>query len=165
MEKNTKASICKKCGRLETPEKIDYCPECGEKAYQCSRYEWFLQDSLSSALRASRRVFRIEPQYIIRDHRGFEWIWDLYVYVKGSSSFGGINMVIDIQGPNHKKQKIYSGPGGGYTRDDDKEWEIRKKAGNWEWRYFENDECQKRIVTITAGELADELCDLADTYI
>jgi hypothetical protein len=134
---------------------------------RCSRYEWFLSDAIRKHLQETGRNFRIKEQYKILDHRGFYWYWDLFVWIEGKSLFNGYGELIDVQGPQHSKQKKYSGPGGGYTRDYDKEWEVRQQRlhkQGIETRYINNDECKLRIVDHSAKEIVNELIKRADTW-
>lgn len=125
----TVAWHCPICGRIEAPAGQRHCPKCGQTMQRCSRYEWFLADELRAFLNHTQREYQLQEQYPIRDHRGFTWYWDIFVWIQGSSVFGGYGELIDINGPNHGAQRRYSGPGGGYTRDDDKHWEAFSVEG------------------------------------
>jgi hypothetical protein len=160
---------CHECGRIDAVVQDRRCPDCGEKVRACSRYEWFLADALRTQLRIlGRPSFSVREQYPIKDHRGFTWYWDLFIWVDGASSCGGYGELIDVQGPQHDRQAKYSGPGGGYTRDYDKWWEAfsvlnLEEQGIW-CRYVPNDKCRMTdgIVYWTANEIAREIIDRAD---
>jgi hypothetical protein len=164
------AWYCQDCGRIEQPPDERYCPDCGKQLQRCSRYEWFLIDALSYLLALSGREFRLIPQYPIRDHRGFNWHFDIFVWVKGNSLYGGYGELIEVNGPNHARQKRYTGSGGGYTRDYDKEWEtvsnLRMHKRGIETRTVSNEECTKKgdVVYYTAIAIVDELIQRADTW-
>ena len=116
---------CQACGRYLAPRNEKYCPDCGEKMQRCSRYEWFLCDALRTILEHTGAVFEIKEQYPLMDHRGFEWYFDLCVKILNPAPHSEFsNMLIEIDGADHDRQKRYSGPGGGYTRDKDKHWEV-----------------------------------------
>lgn len=138
---------------------------------RCSRYEWFLFDELKYLLKLSGRNFRIKQQYPIRDHRGFNWHWDIYVWLEGKSIYGGYHQLIDVNGRDHDFQKKYSGPGGGYTRDYDKHWEVFNNHGlhkrGWGVAYAKNEECARRggRVRETALSMMGDLLTLADTFL
>jgi hypothetical protein len=110
------------------------------------------------------------PQYPISDHRGFYWYWDFYIYLQGDSAFGGIHLLVDINGRDHDFQKKYSGPGGGYTKDYDKHWvvfnEHKLHKQGWEVQYYKNEECTRRggIVRDTAYGLIGDLLTMADYW-
>lgn len=164
------AWYCKECGRQEQPPDQKECPECGMKMQRCSRYEWFLFDELRHYLELSGREFRLLQQYSIEDHRGFFWYFDIFVWVKGHSFYRGYGELIEVNGPDHATQAKYSGPGGGYTRDQDKRWEVYNnlqlhKKGI-EIRTVTNDECTKKgnAVRYTAMTIVDELIERSDTW-
>jgi hypothetical protein len=145
------------------------CPGCATKLRRCSRFEWFLIDALGLALEATGRDFKIIPQYPVHDHRGFEWYWDLFVWVDGKSVHGGTGLLIDVNGPNHELQPRYSGAGGGYTRDYDKTWEVgqqRFHKRGIDHMIVLNDDCRKKgdAVYATAGGIAKWLDRMADNY-
>lgn len=145
------------------------CPNCGAKMHRCSRYEWFLEDALCSAIEASDRTFRIRPQYPVYDHRGFSWFWDIGIWVDGASIHGGSGLLIDVNGPDHLLQKNYGGPGGGYTRDYDKVWELgqqRFHKRGWDHLIVLNEDCARREnrVFFTANDIASRLINMADHY-
>lgn len=164
------AWYCQSCGRLECPLKEKCCPKCGRKMQRCSRYEWFLFDELDRLLALKDRGYRIQAQYPVADHRGFDWYFDIYVWVKGKSIYGGYGELIEVNGPDHAKQKRYSGAGGGYTRDYDKKWEVisnrRLHRLGIETRTVLNEECAKRdnAVYHTAIQIVDELIHRADSW-
>ncbi len=160
---------CPKCGRIQAPKGNNRCQRCASKMVRCSRYEWFLADKLREYLSKCGKKFIVIEQYPIDDHRGYKWRWDVFVWVEGSSWYGGYGEVIDIQGPDHKRQKKYSGPGGGYTRDYDKYWvtfELHKlhKRGIGS-RYIENEDCNRKNVDETAKRIVDELIKRSDEWL
>jgi len=168
LNSETVAWFCQNCGRKELPKDMRICPSCGERMQRCSRYEWFLIDELNRLLRLYDRCYRIQPQFPIQDHRGFTWHWDVRVWVEGESYYKGFGLLIEVDGPRHKKQKRYKGPGGGYTRDEDKEWEaftnykLHKKG--YDTYVVNNEDCSKKndAVHVTALEILAELLDRAD---
>ena len=167
---NTVAWHCSKCGRVEAGIKEKYCPNCGTKMQRCSRYEWFLSDEIRKLLKESKRKYKIIEQYPINDHRGFNFYWDLYIWVDGKSHYGGYGEVIDINGKDHDKQKNYSGPFGGYTRDDDKYWEtfnnqMLHKFGI-DVRYIPNEDCMRKTGTVytTAKKVVSDLIKRSDNW-
>ena len=123
---NLAAWWCFNCGRVEAQRDNRICPNCGEKMQRSSRYEWFLADELKNllSLLCDDRKWSLTQQFPIEDHRGFIWYWDIAVRIEGRSIYGGYTEVIDVNGIDHTRQKKYSGPGGGYTRDQDKSGEI-----------------------------------------
>lgn len=165
------AWYCQVCGRREGPAQARLCPNCGQKMQRCSRYEWFLIDELQHLLTLKEAEFRLQPQYPVCDHRGFIWYFDIFVWVKGASRYGGYGELIEINGPNHAHQPKYRGPGGGYTRDDDKYWEAvgrqRLYRRGIEMRTLTNVECARRgdAVYYTAIAIVDELLQRADTWL
>jgi hypothetical protein len=164
------AWYCQDCGRQEQPPDGKFCPDCGRKMQRCSRYEWFLFDELDHLLALQDREYRIQAQYPVTDHRGFNWYFDIYVWVKGKSVHGGYGELIEINGSDHARQKPYSGDGGGYTRDYDKRWEVisnlRMHRRGIETRTVSNDECTKKgdAAYHTAIAIVDELTHRADTW-
>lgn len=164
----TSAWYCQICGRVEAPKNEAHCPDCDTKMQRCSRYEWFLIDELEILLELSDRDFNIIPQYPIKDHRGFNWYWDIYIWLAGASLYGGYSELIDINGPDHNRQKKYSGPGGGYTRDKDKHWEafsnLKLHKQGFGVTYIQNDDCKKKNIKLTALEIMGDLLTLADTF-
>lgn len=167
---NNVAWYCQECGRIEKPPEEKYCPGCGRKMQRCSRYEWFLIDELYRLLSLQGREFRIYPQYPVADHRGFTWYFDIFVWVNGRSIYGGYGELIEVNGSSHAKQKRYRGPGGGYTHDYDKRWEVisnlRFHKRGIETRVVSNEECSKKndFVYHTAIAIVDELMHRADTW-
>lgn len=161
------AWYCHECGRMED-DAGKYCPDCNGKRQRVSRYEWFLADALDTALEALGRDFCIEEQWRLKDHRGFDWHFDLAVKCKGTSVFGGITCLIEVNGSDHDRQKPYSGAGGGYTRDFDKHWEAfsnrRLHKQGYEYLTVTNDECKRRVVNETAMKLAVDIARMADTW-
>lgn len=94
--------------------------------------------------------------------RGFDWFWDLGVWVVGSSPYGGHGLLIDVNDPDHLIQKPYSGAGGGYTRDYDKVWELGSQRWHhkgWDHWIVRNDQCKRagNIVYVTANEIVSHL--------
>lgn len=167
------AWYCQECGRQELPPDERYCPACGEKMQRCSRYEWFLADALAAEFVKRGRTFRIDEQWWFVDHRGFRWYFDLRVWVDGpcpsdgTKPDGGAGRLVEINGPEHSRQKKYSGPGGGYTRDEDKQYEYDKATPRGSWLdafCVSNDECARKggVVYRTAEKLANSLCSEAD---
>lgn len=138
--------------------------------HRCSRFEWFLEDALYDELSATGRKFKLRPQYPVMDHRGFEWFWDLGVWVDGSSYHGGSGLLIDVNGPNHLVQKTYSGPGGGYTRDYDKVWELKTQRWHkhgWDHWIVQNDQCRRSGGSVykTAAAISKHIVHMADTFL
>jgi len=161
---DTAAYWCSECWKRHElpPQRTVKCPDCGERLRRCSRYEWFLIDALDMALKATGRNYKIVPQYPIDDHRGFTWYWDVYVWVDGTSPYGGAGALIDVDGPDHSRQKKYTGPGGGYTRDRDKVWETNQLRLHRRGIHHEkvtNDDCRLkgRVVFATAGSIVKRL--------
>lgn len=160
------------CKRREQKPSDKYCPDCGDKMQRCSRYEWFLFDAISDLLDEQLgnggREYRLEAQYPVHDHRGFDWYFDLFVWVKGKSSFGGYGELIEINGSTHDNQPKYSGRGGGYTRDYDKHWEVfsnqRLHKRGIDYRVLSNEECSMRNVKNTANKLVAEIIKRADSW-
>lgn len=161
----TAAWFCAMCGRMEDNDGRK-CPNCGEKRQRCSRYEWFLADALRDELTRRGRTFRITEQYEMPDHRGFSWYFDLAVRVNGSTYGGQHTELIEVNGSDHARQKTYRGPGGGYTRDDDKHWEAfsnnRLHKKGFDIRTVDNDDCRLRVVKATAARIATEIIQRAD---
>lgn len=166
-ESSSKAWHCQRCGRMEDT-KDNVCPECGGKRQRVSRYEWFLADALRDFFAKSGRSFKITEQWQLRDHRGYIWYFDLLVSVRGESS-SGISQIIEVDGADHKRQKRYSGPGGVYTRDYDKEWELFSVQKYHKSGYFltrvTNEDCRMKVVRATAERLGNEIIKKADTWI
>jgi hypothetical protein len=159
---------CPECGRREAPRDERYCRVCYSKMVRCSRFEWFLSDALRGELAKSGRDFEIIEQRAFRDHRGFDWYFDISVWVRGSSAFGGYGELIEVDGTNHANQQRYSGKGGGYTRDQDKEWELRNNLRihrrGWEIRHVPNDDCRRVAAGRTAALICADLIRRADTW-
>lgn len=145
-----------------------HCPQCDGKRIRVSRYEWYLADALQAELEKSGRRFTVTEQWELPDHRGFSWYFDLAVSVEGASYFGGITELIEIQGPTHAHQAVYSGPGGGYTRDHDKHWEVfnvhRLHKSGYDFRAIPATECRRSVIRITAETIAAQLVNKADTF-
>jgi hypothetical protein len=161
---DTAAYWCSSCWeRHELPPKRTVkCPDCGDKLRRCSRYEWFLIDALEQAATATGRGFRLIPQYPIHDHRGFAWYWDVFIWINGTNDYGGAGLLIDVDGSDHARQPKYRGPGGGYTRDYDKQWETNKQRlyhKNIHSEKVTNDDCRMkgRAVYATAGAIVARL--------
>jgi hypothetical protein len=156
------AWYCDMCGRMEGAAEERECPDCGSRRHRVSRYEWFLADALERELATTGRDFVIIEQWELPDHRGFSWFFDLAVLV------GGITDLIEIQGPLHARQKTYSGKGGGYTRDEDKRWEVFSvrelhKQG-FDLREINSDDCRLVVVAATAKQLTKEILHRADHW-
>ncbi|GAB4347934.1 MAG: hypothetical protein Fur0042_14580 [Cyanophyceae cyanobacterium] len=166
----TFARYCQTCGRKELPANKKCCPDCGEKVQKCSRYEWFLADELKRRLDFRSREYCIQEQYPLHDHRGFNWYFDIYVWVQGASIYDGYGELIEVNGDDHKKQKLYRGPGGGYTRDDDKKWELINSSSLREkgiyTRTLSNEQCAKKGGNVyrTADAIIEDLIHRADTW-
>jgi hypothetical protein len=161
---------CPECGRIEAPATEKYCPTCATKMQRCSRYEWFLADEIQRQLEQSGRSFLIEEQWPFEDHRGFTWYFDLRVDMFGTKQGGcRAGYLIEVDGRDHAAQKVYGGPGGGYTKDYDKEYEYNEKTPREQWlplKRVANEDCARRgdAVRYTAAIIVDELCRLADRY-
>lgn len=168
MNEENVAWHCMECGRVEAPADQKHCPDCGTKMQRCSRYEWFLSDELEKALNLLGAKFTIIEQYPIPDHRGFNWYFDIYVWVEGHSYFRGYGEIIEVNGASHQSQKKYSGKGGGYTRDFDKHWEAfanyRLHKRGIEYRTVDNENCKRSNVHQTALEIADELVERSNSW-
>jgi hypothetical protein len=166
-DSNKKAWYCQQCGRMEDTED-NWCPECDNKRQRVSRFEWFLSDALREFFTKSGRSFRIIEQWSISDHRGFDWYFDLLVNVQDKDGKGGISQIIEVNGPDHQRQKRYKGPGGGYTRDYDKKWELFSNLQYHKCGYFltsvDNEECRMRVVRETAERLGTEILKKADSW-
>lgn len=164
---NTIAWHCPDCGRMEDTA-TRKCPTCGEKRQRVSRFEWFLADALTHELTRRDRTFDVFEQWPLEDHRGFTWYFDLAVWVKGNSMYGGVTVLIEVDGSSHDNQKKYTGQGGGYTRDSDKHWEAfsnqRLHKQGYDFMSVPNEECRMRVVGETAVRLATQIERLADTY-
>jgi hypothetical protein len=153
---------CPYCGRIEAPAAQRSCPECGEKMQRCSRYEWFLADELERQLHSAGLGFVLEEQWPFEDHRGFTWYFDLRVDIYGARSAMPIGYLIEVDGSGHAGQKKYSGPGGGYTRDYDKEYEYNEKTPRDRWlplMRLSNEQCARRggAVRLTVAEIVEDL--------
>lgn len=166
-QSDTKAWYCQRCGRL-TDNGDNSCPRCGNKRQRVSRYEWFLSDALQEFLIKAGRSFRIIEQWPLRDHRGHVWYFDILVNVQDKNGKGGISQLIEVNGPDHLQQKAYKGPGGGYTRDYDKRWELFDVQKYHKSGYFltsvTNDDCRKIVVRETAERLGNEILQKADSW-
>jgi len=144
------------------------CPTCQTKRQRVSRYEWFLADALhEELLMATNRPFRITEQWEMPDHRGFSWYYDLAVHVTGKSSSKGHTVLIEVNGSDHDRQAVYSGPGGGYTRDYDKEWEFGQRGlhkKGYSVEVVTNEDCRLKVVKATAKRLAALCVQRADSW-
>lgn len=161
----TKAWNCEWCGRMEDAG-TQRCPECETKGrktkrQRCSRYEWFLADALEEVLSAQDRDYSILEQWEMPDHRGFTWYFDLCVWVRGKSSYGGHSLLIEVNGASHDVAD------GHYDRDMDKDWEFHSRGlhrKGYSIQFVTNDECRQRVVKDTARRLATEIIQRADTW-
>jgi hypothetical protein len=157
------AWYCQSCGRIEAAWNARDCPKCGARMQRCSRYEWFLCDSLQTILAFQGADFDLYQQYPVLDRRGFTWFFDIYVWVRGNSFHGGYGELIEINGQTHITQKPYARIG--YTRDFDKYAETiyfhRFQDSGIHHRTVSNEECTKKRAFYTAVDIADELMDRA----
>ena len=156
------AWYCERCGRQELPAGDNWCPKCGDKMQRCSRYEWFLSDALEAELEKRGVEFWVEEQYPFTDHRGFLWYFDLRVWCESKTAHGSYGWLIEIDGPGHSQQKKYKGPGGGYTRDEDKVYEYNAECPRATWCALirvTNEDCARKggAVYRTAERLVSEL--------
>lgn len=156
----SKAWYCQNDGRMEDDEGKD-CSQCGEKRQRVSRFEWFLADALHEYLHSQGADFKITEQWPLGDHRGFNWYFDLCVRV------GSFHQLIEVDGADHQQQASYKGPGGGYTRDYDKEWELFSVQKYHKFGYglmrLKNEECRLKVAGQTARRVADQIIARAKT--
>ena len=163
----TKAAwFCKYCReKIEQPSDNPYCPNDGTKMLGCSHYEWNLERAMFNYLTQERGegTFRIENQYPVPDFsRPFTWWFDLRIWVNGKNSLGGYGVFIEIDGRDHSEQKEYSGLGGGYTRDYDKEWNLNKFENGMELIRVSNVDCKLYMIYETAANICEEIIKKAD---
>lgn len=74
-------------------------------------------------------------------------------------------LLIDVNGPDHLVQKTYGGPGGGYTRDYDKVWELGQQRWHkrgWDHWIVLNSDCRRDVVEATAATIVEHLVYMAD---
>lgn len=131
---------------------------------RCSRYEWFLHDSLKTILAFQGADFDLRQQVPVRDRRGNTCYFDLYVWVKGSSVQGGYGELIEVNGRDYRNQKRLSR--GEYPRDADDQWyvvsDLQLQHPGIQTRLVLNEECARNKVFYTAVDIADELMHRAD---
>ena len=128
---------------------------------RCSRYEWFLSDALRTILSHLGAEFNIQEQYEVSDHRGFSWYFDLYVWVKGKSIYGGYAELIEVNGDDHRKRKRP-------MKDLDKYLEtlnsLQMHKYGMSMRVVKNEQCARRKVFETAIDIADELIERSNSW-
>ena len=158
------AWYCQSCGRMEAKRDVYGCPHCGKKMQRCSRYEWFLHDSLKTILAFQGADFDLRQQVPVRDRRGNTCYFDLYVWVKGSSVHGGYGELINVNGPGCRNQERHSP--GARSRDTDSQWyvvsNLQLQHPGIQTRLVLSEECARNKVFYTAVDIADELMHRAD---